>query len=666
MMEASKRANLAAIASLIILFISLALGGCNPQSQDIVEAIPTLNGSPTKGSTESGIDQSGIVTEVIFDFDHRSNSLSLDTGGDVDTEVVIVGDAQERAFRTGNGRVLPSSDGNTVQDGYMQFQVDDDFLFRGSPTSQVRIEIEYLDEGVDNFNIQYDAVSGGADGSGRFKNSDIITKKGTGEFKTAIFTLNDAFFANRDNGADFRLDDHSDGAESIRRVTVTLLSAGSEAVQSPAETPPSPPADLPDDQAALIFHNGVILTIENGSVASAIAVKDERILDVGSDADMLAYAGPGTTLIDLEGRTLMPGFVDPHSHIFASWQGDLEGAQNDILAKGITTYTEISARENIMQDIVELERAGQLRLRVSLYPLHVDNCGILQGSWYTEKYPAMREPGAMLQIPGIKIFNDGGSCNVPATSFHYIGRDDYGDLYFRVDELSAMIIGAQNKGYQVAIHSLGDRAIEVSQKAIIAALDGGPNPYRHRIEHNALLPDALLPVYSEYDIPALIFGYFPTCFVNDSSQGKYVTPKEFADWEWRWRPLIEANPNAHIAWHADSPPMGPQDPIRHLYGFVTRKQMREDGTFCEPPDWAADDVLTVEEVLPMMTIEAAYALHREDEIGSLKIGKLADLIILSANPLEVDLDSILDIQVLMTMVGGKVEHCAQGQEEVCP
>ncbi|MCK4801006.1 MAG: amidohydrolase family protein, partial [Anaerolineales bacterium] len=299
--------------------------------------------------------------------------------------------------------------------------------------------------------------------------------------------------------------------------------------------------------------------------------------------------------------------------------------------------------------------------------LHVDNCGILQGSWYTEKYPVMREPGAMLQIPGIKIFNDGGSCNVPATSFHYIGRDDYGDLYFSVDELSSMIIEAQNKGYQVAIHSLGDRAIEVSQKAIIAAWDGGPNTYRHRIEHNALLPDELLPVYSEYDIPALIFGYFPTCFVVDKAgQGKYVTPKEFVDWEWRWRPLIESNPNAHIAWHADSPPMGSQDPFLHLHGFVTRKQIREDGTVCEPPEWAADDLFTIEEALPMMTIKAAYALHREEELGSLKAGKLADLIILSDNPLEVIPDDLLNIQVLMTMVGGKVEYCAGRPTVLCP
>jgi predicted amidohydrolase YtcJ len=94
--------------------------------------------------------------------------------------------------------------------------------------------------------------------------------------------------------------------------------------------------------------------------------------------------------------------------------------------------------------------------------------------------------------------------------------------------------------------------------------------------------------------------------------------------------------------------------------------LQGDGEVCEPPDWAIDDLLTVEEALPLMTIESAYSVLRDDKIGSLKAGKLADLIILSDNPLEVDPDAIPDIQVLMTMVGGKVEHCESGHEALCP
>ena len=104
----------------------------------------------------------------------------------------------------------------------------------------------------------------------------------------------------------------------------------------------------------------------------------------------------------------------------------------------------------------------------------------------------------------------------------------------------------------------------------------------------------------------------------------------------------------------------------NIHGFVTRLDYRKDGSVCEPPAWAADDLLTVEEVLPIMTIEGAYTLLRDNEIDSLKEGKLADRIILSDNPLEVDTEMIPDIRALMTMVGGNVEYCAPGYEIYCP
>jgi hypothetical protein len=68
----------------------------------------------------------------------------------------------------------------------------------------------------------------------------------------------------------------------------------------------------------------------------------------------------------------------------------------------------------------------------------------------------------------------------------------------------------------------------------------------------------------------------------------------------------------------------------------------------------------------MMTINAAFAVNRENEIGSLEVGKLADLVVLSDNPLDVGTDDIKDIQVLMTMIDGKVEYCRPGSEAICP
>ena len=74
--------------------------------------------------------------------------------------------------------------------------------------------------------------------------------------------------------------------------------------------------------------------------------------------------------------------------------------------------------------------------------------------------------------------------------------------------------------------------------------------------------------------------------------------------------------------------------------------------------------ITAEEALRMTTINAAYALKMEAEVGSLKAGKFADLVVLSANPLTVDPNETFKIEVLMTMVGGRVEHCVE--ELFCP
>jgi len=68
----------------------------------------------------------------------------------------------------------------------------------------------------------------------------------------------------------------------------------------------------------------------------------------------------------------------------------------------------------------------------------------------------------------------------------------------------------------------------------------------------------------------------------------------------------------------------------------------------------------------MMTRNSAYALFFDKEVGTLEAGKFADLVILSDNPPQVESDSIKDMSVLMTMIGGKVEYCATGFESLCP
>ncbi len=240
----NKRVRLLVLAALILLLASSACDG---------DVLPTLveTEAPVEEPTQTPTEVGEVLTQVLYDHDHTDNGLLLEAGGDVDTEVVSAGSPPEQALRTGNGTVLSAADGNSIEDYYMQFNVDDAFIYRSSPTSRVQIEIEYLDAGTDTFSIQYDGISGGPEGDGRFKDTGVVVKTDSGEFKTAVFPLCDAYFANRTNGGDFRIADSADGSEIIRRVVVTLVTLASGPVTIHVDSCGANPFDNQPDSDAI-------------------------------------------------------------------------------------------------------------------------------------------------------------------------------------------------------------------------------------------------------------------------------------------------------------------------------------------------------------------------------------------------------------------------------
>lgn len=398
--------------------------------------------------------------------------------------------------------------------------------------------------------------------------------------------------------------------------------------------------------------------------AQAIAVAGEKIEAVGSDADVLALRRPDTAVIDLQGQTLMPGFVDPHTHLFNDAEAYLDmtvaEAQQVALENGITTIGDLFVNEDFLEEIQDLDRAGQLQIRTSLYLVMTGNCGRVQGDWW-QQYTPTRVPGERLRIGGVKIFTDGGTCERPALSYELEPGEGLGDLFLDQEELNGLVTEAQASGFQVAIHAIGDRAIEQAQNAIAAALGGQPNTFRHRIEHNSIIRPELLPRYGEIGIVPVVFGPYPLC----EPFGPPL-PAEYQAWEWPWRALLDANPGLPVAWHGDDPFFGRIRPLDDLYSLVTRNEVGMDGRICESPAWQKAHTITVAEALPMMTINAAYALFRDEEVGNLEPGKYADLIVLTGNPLATAPEALKDLNVLLTMVGGRVAYCAADDQALCP
>lgn len=213
-------------ALLVILIVACSTPNVStpaPQVSTQTAVSPTATATlapPTATPTEVPLPSLSIILGK-----NELKGITLDQGGDVDTKVDAIGDPPVDAWSSGNGAALPARDGNDVPDSYIQFKVDDNQLSSGKPTSHVRVEVEYYDAGTDSFAIQYDAIPGA------FADGGSVVKTDTNTLKTAAFNLCDARFANRDNGADFRISDNGDGAESIHSVKVIgLPSAGAQTV----------------------------------------------------------------------------------------------------------------------------------------------------------------------------------------------------------------------------------------------------------------------------------------------------------------------------------------------------------------------------------------------------------------------------------------------------
>lgn len=443
----------------------------------------------------------------------------------------------------------------------------------------------------------------------------------------------------------------------LQAATVTLMTL----VPSTSPTPMTP---VPSTPPTLIFYDGIVLTMDKTQpTAEAIAVADDKIIAVGSSNDILALKTANTQIIDLQGQTLMPGFVDSHTHILNEASslpavGTLEKAQEIELENGVTMVGNLYTTSDFLAQMRALDASGKLLIRINLYLTYSDPCGKVLGNWY-QQFPPTRTPGEMLRIAGVKVFSDGGSCEYPAVSFDRI-LGGKGNLWFTQDQLNTIVSDINKAGYQVAIHAIGDRGVNEALNAIEYSLGGQPNVLRDRIEHNTTVNPVDLPRYQEIGVVATIIGNIWSC------TPWYGGPDPLANqpWNFSYRAMLDANPNGHFAWHSDYPWASP-NPLYHLYSLVTSKEIAGDLSECPDPSWVGNKTLTIDEALPMMNIEGAYAMFRENEVGSLVAGKYADLIILSGNP-KADLNNTRNLAVWMTMVGGIVRWCAAGHEDLCP
>jgi hypothetical protein len=195
-----------------------------------------------------------------------------------------------------------------------------------------------------------------------------------------------------------------------------------------------------------------------------------------------------------------------------------------------------------------------------------------------------------------------------------------------------------NAGFQIATHSNGDREIDMVLTAIERAQAANPRPdARHRIEHASVMTQALLERAKKAGVILVFHSYMWEHGDKLASYGEkrlaMVHP---------YRTAIDMG--VHVAGHSDST-VSAADPLLRIQDMVTRKG--ENGV-----GYGVNQRVSVEEAIKVWTLDGAYATFEEKDKGSIAPGKLADFAVLRKDPRKVPVDSIKDIVVDSTFIGG--------------
>ncbi len=298
----------------------------------------------------------------------------------------------------------------------------------------------------------------------------------------------------------------------------------------------------------------------------------------------------------------------------------------------VTSTSEIKTLQRLCSE-------GRLPLRVRLgvdvsLMAELDDLGLLSGS-----------DDDMLRLGFVKILADGSlGARTAALKEPYADRPDtHGMMLFTQRKLNELVSKAHAVGLQLAVHAIGDRAIENVLKAYEKALEEKPRgDHRHRIEHCSVLNPRLIKRMKRSSLIASVQPHF---IVSDFWAEDRVG-KARARWMFPFKTLMK---EGLVVVSGSDCPVENISPILGLWAATARKSVPEEA-------------LTVEEALRTYTVNAACSSFEEQKRGSIEVGKLADFTVLSDDLFSVSPDRIRDVSVEMTIVGGRAVYAKNSSE----
>lgn len=325
-------------------------------------------------------------------------------------------------------------------------------------------------------------------------------------------------------------------------------------------------------------------------------------------------------------------------------------ARVDEISQQHIYHTHVERSNSDLAIFTKLRERGQLTVRVN--PI------LTMANWRDYQAYGIVPGGGddLIRFTALKAFVDGFYMEQP----YLDNPQNSGDLTFRVvDEASmeADIIATDRLGFDPAVHVIGDKGhrllLDWYEKAI------AQNPARDR---RMRIIHAWFPAAGEIERAGrmqAIAEITPYHLMREKGSIDHKLGPQRAQTAFAWRSMIDHGLRLNIVsdWPGsfDRGNLAPLDPMQNLYYALTRQDL--DGN--PPGGWHPEQSLTIEEAIRAYTINPAFTSHEDAIKGSITEGKLADLIVLSDNILELDPTRLPQTRVLHTIFDGRLVYSAE-------
>lgn len=289
----------------------------------------------------------------------------------------------------------------------------------------------------------------------------------------------------------------------------------------------------------------------------------------------------------------------------------------------------------------EFEDAGKLSTRIHLWPALEEN--LERAKQLRAKYKSDK-----LRVSGLKQFIDGVITSRTAYLLEPYAdqRDTQGETSFSPDLIKKWVVNADKEGFSIRFHAIGDGAIRLALDSFEEAqIKNGHRDARHSIEHVEVLNPNDIHRFKELGVIASMQPGHLAMSERGVYSERIGTEREKHVF------LIHTlqNTGAYLAFGTDFP-IDDLNPLRQIHSAITRKDSSGSNV------WHPQECITLDESLKYYTFGGAHGSFREEELGTLEVGKLADIVVLDRNIFEVPEEDLLNTKVELTIVDGKVVY----------